>query len=378
MIAPPVGEPNKSVEPVVIEESPRGLADTVFDEIWGIPVLYDNPDNPFVQMIAFTGRYQGQAWGLNSNEGSASGWENRRARFGGKIAFLQTWSAAITFNANLDGETTGRFVESYEDFALIWNPAPWFEFEIGLYKVPITNEWRESSNRIITVERSNFINQAVPPKLGGFLITGEVAGFTDDSAVIYGAGLYTASRDDDWELPTFDGSALLYGGLGYRWNDAHELRFDNAVLTDNSPENVTRPYSYVAALSYEGFFFDEKLRLQSDLVTAVANEDQGDLFGLIILPSYRLTPRIELVGRYQFLVSDEETGVGLQRRYERRAPDLPSSRGNNYHALYAGVNYYLYKDRMKVMGGLEYSHIDLPAGSDFDQFSLFGAFRVWF
>ncbi len=369
----------KAVESVVVEEKSFS-PDDIFDKIWALPILYKNPENPFIQKIAFTGRYHGQVFGLNSDAGSASGWQNRRARFGGKVEFLETMEAYVTFNANFEGATTGRFVENLEDFGVVWEPISWFNVEAGLFKVPITNEWRESSNRIITIERSNFINQAIAPKLGGALITGEVKGFTEGSAFTYGGGLYSAARTEDWEAPALDGSAMIYSGVGYKFSDTQTVRFDNGIMTGENERDVTRPYSYTAALNYEGFFLSEKLRLQSDLVTAIADKENsnGDLFGLIVLPSYKLTDRIEFVGRYQYLFSNEDRGVSAQSRYERRAPDLTSSRGNNYHAIYAGANFYVYRDKMKFMTGLEYSHLDLPDGEDFNQLTLFAAFRVWF
>jgi hypothetical protein len=361
-----------------LEEEPRFTLEKAFDALWRIPVLYENKENPYIQKIAVTGRYQGQLWGINSNFGSASGWENRRQRIGGKIAFLKTFEAHVTFNLNFDGSNTGRFVENFEDFGITWEPMDAFNFEIGLFKVPITNEWRESSNTIITIERSDFVNLAVPPKLGGFQASGEIKGFTEESAFTYGAGLYTAARDEDWELPTLDGGAIIYAGVGYRFTDKQAVRFDGAALTSVEETNAAPPYSYTASLSYNGRFLEDRLRVQSDLVMGIGAEDTPDLFGIILLPSYRLTEQIELVARYQYLVSNESDGVRLQSRYERRVPDLPTSFGNNYHALYGGVNYYIYKNKMKVMAGLEYSHMDLVEGGDYNQVTLFGAFRFWF
>ncbi len=362
---------------VVVDESAGFTLDKAFDFLWSVPVIYENDDNPYIQKVAFTGRYHGQVWGINSDFGSASGWENRRQRVGGVVEFFRTFDASITFNLNFDGENTGRFVQDYEDFRLRWRPNKMFNLEVGLYKVPITNEWRESSNRIVTIERSNFINTAVPNKLGGVLATGEFA-TGEESGVTYGAGVYSATRDEDWAYPTFDGGAVFYGGVGYNFNEHHTVRFDNAITNESPANNAVRPYNYTAALSYKGDFLDSRLGLQSDLVTAIGQDEQPDLFGIIILPTFDLTEKVQLVGRYQYLVSDEENGVRLQSRYERRAPDLPISSGNNYHALYGGVNYYIYKDRLKVMYGMEYSHMELQQGGGFNSLTIVGALRVWF
>lgn len=368
----PVGSVETTVVPEPLPQIQIPLYDRVFDSLWSIPVLYDNPDNPYIQRVAIIGRYQGQLWGLNSDFGSAGGWQNRRVRIGGRMHFLHTFDAWINFNLNFDGADTGRFVRDIDEFVLRWRPCDVFNLEGGLFKVPITNEWRASSNLILTVERSLFVNQAVPERIGGFLVGGNVSGF------LYGLGVYSGSRNDDWRYPTLDGGAVIYSGIGWQFNGDHVLRFDNGALTDSPGNNATRPYSWTASLSYSGKFLDRRLWLQTDLVTAIGEPGIGDLYGFIILPSFDITDRIQLVLRYQFLTSNQSDGIRLQGRYERFAPDLPTTYGNNYQAVYGGINFYIYKDRMKIMSGMEYAHLELTRGGGYNSLTLFAAFRMWF
>ena len=368
----------------IIENSGFTLNDA-FDKLWSIPVLYKNKENPFIQEAAFTGRYQGQVFGLNSNYGSYRNKSrdsvDRRQRFGGKIKFLNDFEAYVDFNLNFAGTDTDRLVQNYDGFGLKWKPDDAFNLEVGLTKVPITNEWRTSSKQIIKIERSDFINSAIPDKLGGIVANGKISdGLTKDGKFTYGAGIFTATRSEDWSYPTFDGGSVVYAGVGYELNKNHSFRYDNAFLAGNTdvPTNETKPYSYTSALSYSGKFLDKKLSLQSDLVMAIGEDDQADLYGFIFMPSYKLTDSIELVARYQYLSSNDDNGVSLQKRYERTAPDLPTSKGNNYQALYAGVNYYIYKDKLKLMGGLEYSHMDLASNNSYDQVTLFAGLRLYF
>ena len=379
----PVKEVVEANETVIVEDDGFSL-NKAFDTLWSLPVLYKDKKNPWIQEVALTGRYQGQIWHVNSNKGDACpGWQNRRQRIGGKVKFLKSFEAYIDLNLNFEAPytSTNRFVQDYEGFGLKWKPLDEFNVEVGLTKVPITNEWRTSSKEIITIERSDFINTAIPNKLGGVIANGKISdGFTKDGKFTYGAGVYTATRDDDWAYPTFDGGSVIYSGIGYEFNKNHKLRYDNSFLVGNTdaPTNATKPYAYTSALSYSGKFLDKKLSFDSDLVMAIGEDSQADLFGVILLPSYKLTEQIELVARYQYLVSNDDNGVSLQSRYERRASDLPTSKGNNYHALYGGVNYYIYKDKLKLMGGLEYSHMDLANKGSFNQMTLFGAVRFYF
>ena len=76
----------------------------------------------------------------------------------------------------------------------------------GKLKAKITRENSTSANKIKTIERSQFVNQTVPGKTGGAILTiDDLAGFTVD------VGGFTGAVDDDWELPQFTGSYGLFG-----------------------------------------------------------------------------------------------------------------------------------------------------------------------
>jgi len=76
--------------------------------------------------------------------------------------------------------------------------------------------------------------------------------------------------------------------------------------------------------------------------------------------------------RYQLGLSDEDTGLSVQRRYER---EVGGAGGDVYNAFYLGLNYFLFdgkdvdakpeqKHRLKLMGGVEYAKMDGPTGYD--------------
>ena len=54
----------------------------VFDQIWSYATLYKNEANPTLEEFKLRGRYQGQYWDVDANQGSQSNWEDRRSRFG--------------------------------------------------------------------------------------------------------------------------------------------------------------------------------------------------------------------------------------------------------------------------------------------------------
>lgn len=92
--------------------------------------------------------------------------------------------------------------------------------------------------------------------------------------------------------------------------------------------------------------------------------------GINIQPSYFLTDKLQLVGRYQLAMSDDEKGLSGQRRYERAAG---SPSGDQYQAGYLGLNYYLAGHRAKLMTGVEYA--DMNGESEV---TAFAGVRIFF
>ena len=76
-----------------------------------------------------------------------------------------------------------------------------------------------------------------------------------------------------------------------------------------------------------------------------------------------LTDRLQLVGRYSLSASNADDGLRLLSRYDRRAVPTGSEFGNNHQEFYAGLNYYFYGHKLKVMSGLSYADFDSVNGN---------------
>jgi phosphate-selective porin OprO/OprP len=72
------------------------------------------------------------------------------------------------------------------------------------------------------------------------------------------------------------------------------------------------------------------------------------------MPFVNLTDKLQLVGRYTFVTSDEENGVRLAT-YESR---VVSGRGDEYHEWYLGANYYLYDHKLKMQTGVQSANMN--------------------
>ena len=106
---------------------------------------------------------------------------------------------------------------------------------------------------------------------------------------------------------------------------------------------------------------------------------------MTVLPTYvfwkdllRKGDALQAVLRYQYAVSDGDNGLQLQSRYEQEV--VPGGLGNAYHAVYAGINYLIFGDRLKLMNGVEYSVMkDSALGHDsFNGWTFFSGVRVYF
>jgi hypothetical protein len=79
-----------------------------------------------------------------------------------------------------------------------------------------------------------------------------------------------------------------------------------------------------------------------------------DTWGFYVLPSYKITEKLEGVFRYQYMDS------GREQRTQRYGHDGDGNRDarlnvENYHSVYAGFQYFLSGENLKIMGGYEYA-----------------------
>jgi len=349
----------------------NGTTPSIFDRVWALPVLYSDMSNPLVQKLALIGRYHGQYYSVDADEfGSGSDWDNRRTRLGIKADLFRIVSFEGQMNIDVDGNRSGLF-DSVEDLYIEIKPFHSFGLLIGKHKPYLTREWNISSNRIKTMERSLLVNQVIPDKVYGLTALGK------DGGLSWSAGLFSATYTERWKLPEFDGGYLVNLSLGYDVGKNGQVRLDYLYNNGDSRNFVaTKPYEHALSLNYNGGY--GKLGLTTDLIYASGSGDVADVWGIVVMPYYSVTEKLEGVFRYTYADSDGGDGIRLARRYERQVDNLEVDRGENYHSIYLGANYYIYGDRLKLMSGVEYSTADLGDGSGWDSWTWFGGVRFHF
>ena len=199
----------------------------------------------------------------------------------------------------------------------------------------------------------------------------------------YHAGLFSRSIEEEFD--DFDTGAAAVAGVAYDtplFLDDGSLHLDYLYNSRDSEGNAFRPYRHVASLWYQG----EKGRLimAMDLTYADPQETSGHVIGLTLEPGWRLLDQVfgnndplQLTMRYQYVSSNEDNGLHLQKRYEGK---VTQGDGDHYQALYTGLSYFLYDHKFKLMLGGEYARMKDKAddGGEYRGWTWFGAVRLYF
>ena len=114
--------------------------------------------------------------------------------------------------------------------------------------------------------------------------------------------------------------------------------------------------------------------LHTDLAAGDGYFGQSDVWGIVLMPLFDLTRRLQLVGRYTFLDSDDENGLSLNRCED----EIVAGEGDEYHELYGGVNLFFYGHKLKWQTGLQYASMDDSAddGGEYEGWGITTGLRI--
>lgn len=358
-------------ENITIEQKAES-DESAFDRLWSLATLYKNDDNPVIQELKLRGRYQGQYHWLESQEGDESGWENRRSRFGIDAKLFHQ------FELRLDAQSNDQFDPFYDrlvDAYIKWRPNESFSLTVGKQKPQIAYfDFLQSTNNQPTFERSQIFNQLHVDRVLGAVAEGKVGNWTGQ------VGVY--SNDVNREFGELGGGWSFSAGLGYNFKNAvklekAELRADwlhSEIYPDNTLLNRYQDIGTATLWLKDG-------RWQFVAEGFAAGGAAPSAVGFYLLPTYDLIPKkLQLVGRYSFSTGDGSDSVVAQTRYEREAPLLTDGgRGKQYQAGYLGIQYFIYGDKLKVLAGGEYAHLDGGGdGGNLDSFTFLTGLRFSF
>lgn len=337
------------VPKTIIETQEKSWCET----LWEYPVLYKNKES-FIQEFRLVGRFHGDLYEIDSAQGHDQDWVVRRLRAGAILKLQGNFEvkAEVQFDPQLDDPA----YKGFTDLHVAWKPSDAFAVRVGKQAFPFTRDGAVSSNNLQVLERNNLTNNLwfTQEYFAGLSVSGKV-----DNWAYY---LGVASRDVNEEFGDFNASAFGLASLGYDFGKAlgakRALLRADYVYQDNEREaSNTRPFEHVGSLNFD--YEREKWGFAADVSAGKGYDGQGDVWGFMVMPFYKITDRVELVARYTHIEGDEPNSVRLNR-YENR---VTSARGDKYDEFHVGLNYYICGHKLKLQTGLTYAMMEDDASA---------------
>ena len=325
-------------------------AQSTYDDIWRFAEWYRNDQNETVQSVLFSGRFQYEFAAVDADQGTHNEWNVRRTRLGVKTELFNQLTVHI--EAGFDPQERDPFYKRLTDTYVEWVASDAFALTVGKQGVPFTMDGSTSSKELLTIDRSNLANNMWFPQeyMPGVSAAGGRANW------VYQLGVYTGGAANR-EFGEFDGSAFTHLSLGYDLSEA--LGVADALLSANyvyqDPDSLntfTRELQHVASVNFR--LEDDRWGIRSDVSTGFGYLRQSDLWSVMAMPFFNLTPRFQVIGRYTYIDSEAVNGIRLAR-YESQAT---AGRGDRYNEFYVGINYYFYGHKLKLQSGVKFADMN--------------------
>ncbi len=336
------------------------------------------PDKKDATSLKIKGRMQFQAGYVDQendvNSGDWSTFEVRRARIGVSAKFPGDVKATVEANVK-PGDS------SVSSATIHWTGNDLYNINAGFDKPASGLEENTSSASILTVERSNLTNTLIGGTDSiGIWVNGDASGF------FYQLGLFNGEDVDSSRNTSNVEAEYMFNARGGFETDLSEDSSIMAMVSYLQSDDPNGALGYddttSIALHYEAGVFD----LRAEYL--VGTSDDGDTDGFYIMPSMKVSKSGEVVLRYEYMESDDSSGIRAQSRYARRTDvvvigtdeegeDIKADKGDEFSAIYLGYNHYFQKYH-KVMFGIEWSELDNTKAGKLDSTTLFAAWRTRF
>jgi phosphate-selective porin OprO/OprP len=332
------------------DPKPAPKPPSTYDKIWAnLTDWYDNKSNPIVQRVVFTGRFQHDFALVDADQGETEESNIRRVRFGPRITMFRDF--LLHTEVEVNPQERDPFYLRLTDAYVAWQKHPKAVVTVGKQSIPFTQEGATSSRELITIDRSNLANNIwfSQEYMPGVSVQGRAAPWN------YRVGVYSSGAMTR-EFGKFNGGSFMLGLLGYDF--AKKLGVREALLTGNylyQNPHVNNTFTKRSEHTMSVHFRLEQGRfgVRTDLSKTVGYLGQRNLLGVMAMPFFNLTDKLQLVTRYTFLDSDGPNGLGLAT-YESR---VARGSGDQYNEGYVGVNYYFYAHRLKLQSGVQFAEM---------------------
>ncbi len=317
---------------------------SLYDRIWSYTEWYHDTNNPVIQSFRFTGRFQ-EDYAYVAKD-SYDDLTVRRFRVGGKVRMFQDF----TIHGEVDLQPEDAHVyQRLTDAYVAWSQSAEVVLTVGKQSAPFTMDGATSSKELITIDRANLANNLWFPQeyFPGVSASGQPGKWR------YFLGLFSSGAATK-EFGKFNGGVFTLSTLGYDFAEALDVKKAvlavNYVYQEQDQNNTfTRSLGDVGSVNFN---FDKgKWGFRTDVSGGLGYLGQSDLWGVMLLPYYNITTKLQAVTRYTYLQSSHDNGV----RFARYESDVVSGRGDEYNEIYLGLNYYLYGHKLKLQTGVQYA-----------------------
>ncbi len=312
-------------------------------------------------------------------EGNWGDIEVRRFRLGmkGRLFDKLTFLNLTDLYPDLSPRVYKRTAETY--FTWMENDA--FALSAGKTELKFDREQEYSSRDFLPFERSALGNMFYGGELTGAWASGSGIG----GGWLYFLGAYSNDREDEWTH--FDGGAMILAKIGY--NYTARTSFDLAEAKMQYLRNTDPGYaasaaclpspSYSDCISISNQLVSGPYGLTTEFLWGNGANGRPDVWGLSAMPTYSVSEKLQLITTFEVARSGGDNGVFLPSRYEALSPGTGDQSGDAYFAGYAGLNYYISGQKLKLMSGVKYSYLDGgPGGGDFNGWTLLAGVRMAF
>jgi phosphate-selective porin OprO and OprP len=351
-----------------------------FDEAWSLVKLYENKNNPYLQKLAFTGRLQldysivegdgSTAAGIDGNiSDDFGGWRRLRGGFKAQVFRDFTLHAEADFDPD-EAPVYQRLTDAY----LAWTPGDDLELKLGKQSMGFTLDGGTSSKELLTIDRNNLTNNL-------WFTEEYIPGFTvayTPSNWEFTAGVFSQGGNDG-EFGDFDAESSWLASVGYDFTgctgaEVSTLRLDYVYNEKTLVPDLFTNRNLGQVVSLVGLYEKQDFGFRGDISFGDGFLGQPDIFGLVLMPYYNITDKLQAVCRYTYLDSDGDDGL----RFARYESESIGNRGDRYHEIYGGLNYFLYGHKLKLQTGLQWvtMHDGANNGGEFDGWSWTTGFRL--
>jgi phosphate-selective porin OprO and OprP len=328
---------------------------STYDRIWAaFTQVYKDDENPVVQQVLFTGRYQHDFAAIDADQGDLDEWNVRRMRLGPRVTLFRKF--LVHAEVEVNPQERNPFYMRFTDAYLQWNKSSRVVMTFGKQGVPFTNEGATSSKELLTIDRGTIGTNIWFPQeyMPGVSVSGRIAPW------VYRGGVYSSGAMNR-EFGEFSGDYFTLASVGYDF--AKPLGVNEAVLTGNylyqhpdTDNTFTRQLEHVASVHFK--LEADRWGVRADVSDATGYLGQSNLWALMAMPFFNVTDKLQAVGRYTYMDSAEPNGIRFGT-YESR---VVSGRGDEYNELYLGANYYFYGHKLKLQTGLQWADMNDRAG----------------